>query len=177
MSYSIIFETKIVILPDDRILHLSLEGCNNDDEGRDRHDFRGKIYTQKEWEAYINRWLTEEGTGSFDLKIGSRYCEWADYGKHLRTMTNRATTWEELCEHRICNAKSYDGITYYPEVGEPVYYPADSEEIDGIVYGLIYGRIKGQYKPKRTILSQIEDIVNAIDDGKSVHFYISKKIK
>ena len=83
MSYSIIFETKIINLPDGRILHLELSGCNNDDKGRDRHDFCGKIYTTEEWERNISGWESKESFGGFDLKIGSRYCDWRDYGRHL----------------------------------------------------------------------------------------------
>ena len=47
MSYSIIFETKIIKLSDGRLLHLNLSGCNNDDAGRSRDDWNGKIYTEK----------------------------------------------------------------------------------------------------------------------------------
>ena len=46
MSYSIIFETKIVKLSDGRLLHLDLSGCNNDTSGRSRDDWNGKIYTE-----------------------------------------------------------------------------------------------------------------------------------
>lgn len=42
MSYSIIFKTKTVKLSNGRILHLSLQGCNNDTEGRSPDDWRGK---------------------------------------------------------------------------------------------------------------------------------------
>ena len=44
MSYSIIFETKIVKLSDGRLLHLDLSGCNNDTSGRSRDDWNGKRF-------------------------------------------------------------------------------------------------------------------------------------
>lgn len=44
MSYSMIFETKIVKLSDGRIIHFDRSGCNNDDSGRRKDDFSGTIY-------------------------------------------------------------------------------------------------------------------------------------
>ena len=75
MSYSIIYETKVVNLPDGRILHLDRSGCNNDTEGREKGLFQGKVYTLEAFEQYIARF--EDGTPyeGFDLRIGSRYCQ------------------------------------------------------------------------------------------------------
>ena len=42
MSYPIIFETKIVKITDNRILHLSLSGCSRDNSGRTRGEFKIK---------------------------------------------------------------------------------------------------------------------------------------
>ena len=40
MSYSIIFETKIVKLSDGRIIHFDRSGCNNDNVGRNKNEFQ-----------------------------------------------------------------------------------------------------------------------------------------
>ena len=110
MGYSIIFETKVILLKNGDVLHLSLSGCNNDEEGRDRNQFVGTRYTKEDWLNFIEKYekmpKMEDG---FDLKIGNRYCQMQDYGKHLRTMYNRATTLEELQKTRTVYAYVVDG--------------------------------------------------------------------
>ncbi len=175
MSYSIIRETKICRLADGRIIHFSLDGCNNDDAGRDRHDFRGKIYSAEEWEKEISRWENSEGN-NWSLKIGSKYSTWHDYGKHLRTMTKRAMSMGELLADRHLYGRVYDGITYFPESGEPVNYPPGKEETD-IVYGIWYGKVKGFYRGRHHIVDTEEDIVNALEKKLPVNFYIGKAPK
>ena len=100
MSYSIIFETKIVKLSDGRLLHLDLSGCNNDTSGRSRDDWNGKIYTEDAFIKYAEGFMEDskpaKESDGFDLKIGSRYCTWYDYGKHLLRMMKRAITLDEL---------------------------------------------------------------------------------
>lgn len=49
MSYPIIFKTKFINFSDGRIMHLSLRGCNNDDEGRNNDDWQANIYTKTEF--------------------------------------------------------------------------------------------------------------------------------
>ena len=60
MSYSIVFETKIVNLPDGRILHLDRSGCNNDNCGRTEYDFTGKIYSKESFQEYIKKFIDTE---------------------------------------------------------------------------------------------------------------------
>lgn len=100
MSYSIIFKTKIIKLSDGRLLHLDLSGCNNDMHGRHHDDWAGTIYTEEEFLKKANDFKTgslpvKESDG-FDLKIGSRYCTFYDYGEHLLRMRKRAVTFDEL---------------------------------------------------------------------------------
>lgn len=104
MSYSIVRETKVVTLQDGRILHLSLQGCNNDDAGRKRDEFDGKIYTAEEFDKYIHGFATggksyKDG-GEFELKIGSRCSSFFDYSNHLLRMRKRACTWQFLRRER-----------------------------------------------------------------------------
>ena len=176
MSYSIIFETKICKVANGDIIHFSLQGCNNDDVGRDRGDFTGTYYTAEEWEKEIQKWESVEKHDYFDLKIGSRYCQWADYGKHLRRMTKKAQTIEQLKVNRTVWGRVFDGITYYPEEGEPIDYPPGKEETD-IVYGIWYGRIKGKYANRVHTVSTEEEIVKALKNKEHVNFYISKEYK
>jgi hypothetical protein len=178
MSYTIIRETKICKLDNGDVIHFSLQGCNNDTEGRERDDFHGKYYTADEWEAEVNKWesIPREFDG-FDLKIGSRYCQWADYGKHLRTMTKRAMSFDDFKTRCGVYGNVYDGITYYPENGESVDYLPNSREEHDIVYGIMYGRIQGRYMNRRHIVRTQEEIVNTLKNKECVRFYIGKEHK
>ena len=72
MSYSIIFETKIVKLSDGRLLHLDLSGCNNDNVGRSRDDWKGKIFTKDDFIQYAENFMTgskpSKESDGWDLK-------------------------------------------------------------------------------------------------------------
>lgn len=133
MGYSIVFETKIIKLADGRLLHLDLSGCNNDDEGRARNEFRGKIYTEDAFLKYANSF--KDGSKPmkeseyFDLKIGSKYSTWYDYGNHLLRMLKRATTWKELCDERYCYGTVFDGVEITEAGKTKLYTPSEWDEV------------------------------------------------
>jgi len=175
MSYPIIFETKICMLENGDIIHFSLQGCNNDDEGRERDDFTAKLYTKDEWEKEIQKWESQKSSDGFELKIGNRCCNWADYGKHLRTMTKRSKSFDEMKDERTVYGIVYDGITYYPENAEPVDYPASDERIDDVIYGIWYGRYKGSYKTRTHYIYTLEEVLATLKSDGHVRFYIGKQ--
>lgn len=156
MSYPIIFETKIIKLTDGRILHCSLEGCNNDDNGRDRHSFIGKIYTKQGFNSYINSLKKENKSikdgGDFELKINNRQCSLYDYGTHLERMLKRVTTWNELLQERECYLITIKENKF-------VYNRTEERIIEEITNAIQYG-----YE-------------TVIGDNYLEGFYISKKIK
>ena len=179
MSYTIIFETKIVNLPDGRILHLSLSGCNNDDAGRDRHEFHGQIYTKEEWEKYIAQFAgtDEDIYDGFDLKIGSRYCKWSDYAKHLTTMQKRAMAWDELKELHGAYALTYDGINVFMKNGEETFFRA-GKEADEAFKQIMKGTLSySRYRRVCRELKDIDTIVAELDDKTSMEFYIGRRKK
>lgn len=96
MSYTIIFQTKIIKLDDGRIIHLSRQGCNNDTEGRQLTVFDGKLYTIQEFEEKIKEYETQYPES--ELKIGDRWSNRRGYAEHLRRMLKRAVTWQQLKE-------------------------------------------------------------------------------
>jgi len=179
MGYPIIFETKIVNLPDGRLLHLSLSGCNNDNEGRDRHEFHGKIYSKEEWNAYIKSFLNdnEDTYEGFDLKIGNRYCRWKDYAKHLSTMQKRAMTWEELKELHSCYALTYDGIIVYLKDGSEKFYAAGSEATEA--FNLMQNKaiLYTSYRRVRRDLHDINSIVKELEEQTHMEFFVSRRKK
>lgn len=175
MSYSIIFETKIVKLADGRLLHLDLSGCNNDNAGRNRGDFTGKIYTVEEFikraEGFKKDSKPSKETDYFDLKIGSRYCTMYDYGEHLLRMMKRAITWEELdCAGRYVVVKKIDGIEVYDDEKT---ITMSVEEFEDYV---LKNRCRCiRYSIIRTDLDTEKEIIKSLDNNDTVTFFIGKK--
>lgn len=114
MSYSIIFQTIVLRLPDGRVLHLDRSGCNNDSSGRDKHSFYGKIYTEADFIAYAQGFKADSApykeSGSFELKIGSRPASMYDYGEHLLRMLKRAPTYADFCKKHTVYVNHLTGI-------------------------------------------------------------------
>lgn len=176
MSYSIIFETKIIKLSDGRLLHLDLSGCNNDTSGRSRDDWNGKIYTEDDFIKYAEGFmedskLAKESDG-FDLKIGSRYCAWYDYGKHLIRMMKRAVTLDELKNSgRRVSFNRIDGAVVY-EDGKEI--EMTMKEFNSYYYEKLYnGGVR--YRINYTLLETEKDIIEAFDNGYSIRTYISRR--
>lgn len=173
MSYSIVFRTKIIKLSDGRLLHLDLSGCNNDYRGRRCDDWNGKIYTKDDFVKYAEGFMEgskpiKESDG-FDLKIGSRYCTYYDYGKHLLRMLKRAVTFDELKQSgKYVSFDRIDGATVYEDDKE---IKMSMKEFDSYFYKKLYhGGIK--YRINYTPLNNEKDIVNTLDNGDSVKIYI-----
>ena len=114
MSHSIIFETKIVNLKDGRILHLDRSGCNNDNAGRSRDEFTGKIYTKEDFIKYAEHFINDD-TNDYELQIGSKWSTYNNYGNHLLRMLKRAKTWDEYSKERTMrqqNLKAYTCLNH-----------------------------------------------------------------
>lgn len=173
MSYSIIFETKICKLSNGDIIHFSLSGCNNDNCGRDRGQFVGSYYTPEAWEDNISKWENTLPEHDWDIKIGSRFCNWKAYGKHLRTMTKRAKTFEEL-ETKNLRGTVFDGITFIAEDGKETEYAYNDPTMGKIINGVIHGTIDGKYYPRWHYVYTEADIIDALKNKSTVGFYIGK---
>lgn len=179
MSYSIIFETKIIKLKDGRLLHLDLSGCNNDTSGRDRGDFIGKIYSKEDFikraESYKQNSKPSKESDEWDMKIGSKFCTMYDYGEHLLRMMKRAETWEELnCFGRYVNVQRLDGVNVW-EDGKQI--KMTLKEFDDYALKNMYTGKFIKYMILRTDLETEEDIIKALDNNEMVKFYIGKKTR
>lgn len=175
MSYSIIFETKIIKLSDGRLLHLDLSGCNNDTQGRSRDDWNGKIYTEDDFIKYAEGFMegskpVKESDG-WDLKIRSKCSTYYDYGNHLLRMMKKAVTLEELKHSgKYVSFNRVDGATVI-EDGKEI--EMSMKEFDNYCYEKLYnGGIR--YRINYTLLETEEDVIKAFDDGCSIRIYISK---
>jgi len=175
MSYNIIFETKVVELSDGRILHLSLQGCNNDNAGRTRDDFRGTIYSREAFITHAEHLKKDcvpyKDADNFTMKIYSRYATSYDYGEHLLRMLKKAVTWDELKTKKLCYGHVFEGITLCENGVETLLSPAEWEKV---AYDFIYGRRSGKYSGRYSYVECEPDIVAALEANKPVSFYIGK---
>jgi len=174
MGYTIVFETKIVKLSDGRLLHLDLSGCNNDNSGRTRDDFCGKIYTIDEFIRHAEHFKNKKGdSNGWELKIGNNICTYYDYGQHLLRMMKRATSWDKLKENRCCYGIVFDGVEVCEDGKETIF---SSEEWERVAYDFIYGCDKEvTYEAITHFIYDEHEIIQALESKKSVRFNIGRK--
>lgn len=178
MSYSIIFETKVVKLSDGRLLHLSLSGCNNDTEGRSRDEFHGRIFTVEEFIQYSENFKSEskpmKESDNFDLKIGSKYCTMYDYGEHLLRMMKRANTFTEFTQKRAFYGIVSDGCEVLFE-GITLHFTAKEWEKEWHKY--LYSGKKCRVKSIVHQIATEQEIIESIQNEESVRFFVGKMKK
>lgn len=190
MGYPVIRETKFVILPDGRYLHLSLQGCNNDTAGRARDEFVGALYTAQKLEYHIEDYENCEipQNGGFELQIGNRKCFYKDYGKHLRTMMRRAVKWETLQETNGCYAIVAEACV--TDTHGKILRSLSEAEFDAHSPYMYNMRMSGFYIDaqgvehpdkrlyiKRNRINDINTIVQKLDAGVLLEFYVGHRKK
>lgn len=175
MSYSIIFETKIVKLSDGRIIHFDRSGCNNDNAGRKKDEFSAEIYSVDAFMEKIEK--LKENSKPFkdiwDMKIGSRCATYYDYGEHLLRMYKRAISYENLINTFCFRVEYLTGI----ELIKPEHKIMTIEEFDKAYYDLLY---KGHGLTYHRLIEypDIKNekyIVSLIEEGKPLSFEIRKR--
>ena len=175
MGYTIIFETKVVSLSDGRLIHFDLSGCNNDDCGRYRNEFTGKLYTRDEFIKYAEHFKNgskPSKNDSFDLKIGSRYCTMYDYGEHLLRMATRAVAFDEFKTKRLCYGEVYDGVDLEEDGKQDVILSPN--DWDKICYDFMYGKRTGRVYKRTHKIEEEKEIIKSLENGDRVSFYIGK---
>ena len=180
MGYSIVFETKIVLLSDGRLIHFSRDGCNNDDFGRRRDEFTAKIYTREEFERCAKCFMensaphTEEKP-CFDLKIGNRIASYYDYGAHLLRMLSRAKLYSAFIRERNVNAQYCTGI----EIEKPYRQFVSCREFEDTWRDLLqkYGHVSYNRIMEYPDIRDENAIVKLIEKDTPMNFYIGPKHK
>lgn len=174
MSYSIIFETKIVKLSDGRIIHFDRSGCNNDNAGRRKDDFTAKIYTVDEFvqkaENYKKNSKPYKEADCMDLKIGSRYATMYDYGEHLLRMLNRAKTYTEFINSLCFRVEHLTGIQLHKPEERFMTVAEFDKEFYKLLYsgsGMTYTRLM-EYPD----IKDEENLVRLIEAGECLSFEI-----
>lgn len=176
MGYPVIRETHIVRLADGRYLMLQLAGCNNDDSGRRRDEFNGRIMSSDKMEEMISAYENEPECGSFDLRIGTRYVSHAKYGQYLRKAFRRALSWNEFAKQRTCYARIAEGVSISRMDGKdisPLEVSMDDFRRDyerRVMYG------NGAYRIITRTESDITGIISTLESKKDdTLLYVSRK--
>ena len=176
MGYDIIFDSMFARLSDGRLLHLERSGCNNDDAGRSRYEFRGKFYTDEELQKRAESFMKDGNTSQNDLKIRSKWCSWYQYGEHLLRMAKRATPLSELMQERRIQATRYDGLKVFKQ-GDNEGTIITGKEAEDWMYDAMYGRRPGEsYLRLTSKYNTADEIVKVLekDNGKYVELYVGK---
>ncbi len=182
MSYSIIFQDKVVNLGNGKIVYFFRVGCNNDNCGRLKGEFRGNVYTVDEFTKMARNHMEDskpyKDGGEFDLKIRSRTASMYDYGKHLLTMLRRAESITSFQSDYYFFAKQYKGFsvlspfekTYmvdeYPDAGSDRFYRRG--DFEGIIVPI-------QYRNIYDMFFELKDCVDLIEENKPLQFYINRR--
>lgn len=195
MSYPIIFQTKVVKINDNEIIHFNRVGCNNDDEGRVANVYEAKIRTIEDFkrmaEGFIINSKPYKETGIFDLKVGSKWCSFYDYGMYLLRALKRADNLETFKNNYAFKATVIKGIEAtdidnaihkvfsiieYPDIFD-IYYESfyksrsDNRVFEGIDFG------KASCRKVIDYIYDIKDSIDLIKEGFPIEFYIKKNKK
>lgn len=195
MSYPIIFQTKVVKINDNEIIHFNRTGCNNDDEGRVANVYEAKIRTIEDFKRMAERFIINskpyKETGVFDLKVGSKWCSFYDYGMYLLRALKRADNLETFKNNYAFRATVIKGIEAtdtdnavhkvfsiieYPDIFD-IYYESfyksrsDNRVFEGIDFS------KASCRKVIDYIYDIKDSIDLIKEGFPIEFYIKKNKK
>ena len=195
MSYPIIFQTKVVKINDNEIIHFNRTGCNNDDEGRVANVYEAKIRTIEDFKRMAEKFIINskpyKETGVFDLKVGSKWCSFYDYGMYLLRALKRADNLETFKNNYAFRATVIKGIEAtdidnaihkvfsiieYPDIFD-IYYESfyksrsDNRVFEGIDFG------KASCRKVIDYIYDIKDSIDLIKEGFPIECYIKKNKK
>lgn len=177
MGYSIIFETKIVKMEDGRIIHFDRSGCNNDNEGRKKNEFTGRVYNESDFVKFAENFKKNskpfKNTDIWDLKIGNRCATMYDYGDHLLRMLKRAKRIEDFLKEYYFWAYHFKGIELLSPEHKEI---TDKREIDKIFYDSIYTNNGIRYRRMVDYPKDINVIIGLIENNEPITFSITKKL-
>lgn len=195
MSYPIVFQTKVVKINDNEIIHFNRIGCNNDTAGRVANVYEAKIRTIEDFKRMAEEFMINskpyKETGIFDLKVGSKWCSFYDYGMYLLRALKRADNLETFKNNYAFRATVIKGvevtdidngihkvfsITEYPNIFDMFYESFYKSRSDNRVFeGIDFGKVSC-----RKVIDYIYDIKDSIDlikEGFPIECYIKKNKK
>lgn len=191
MSYPIVFQTKVVKINDNEIIHFNKIGCNNDTAGRVANVYEAKIRTIEDFkrmaEGFIINSKPYKETGIFDLKVGSKWCSFYDYGMYLLRALKRADNLETFKNNYAFRATVIKGVEVtdidngihkvfsiieYPNIFDMFYeLRSDNRVFEGIDFG------KASCRKVVDYIYDIKDSIDLIKEGFPIQCYIKKNKK
>lgn len=195
MSYPIVFQTKVVKINDNEIIHFNRVGCNNDDEGRVANVYEAKIRTIEDFkrmaEGFIINSKPYKETGIFELKVGSKWCSFYDYGMYLLRALKRADNLETFKNNYAFRATVIKGVEVtdidngihkvfsiieYPDIFD-IYYESFYKSRSGnrVFEGIDFG--KASCRKVIDYIYDIKDSIDLIKEGFPIECYIKKNKK
>lgn len=189
MSYPIIFQTKIVKINDNEIIHFNRIGCNNDTEGRVANIYEAKIRTIEDFkrmaeELMINSKPYKE-TGIFDLKVGGKWCSFYDYGMYLLRALKRADDLEIFKNNYAFKATVIKGVEItnidnsIHKVFSIIEYPNIFDELLWSNNRVFEGIDLSNASCRKVVdyIYDIKDSIDLIKEGFPIECYIKKNKK
>ena len=173
-----IFETKIVTLSDGRLIHFDRSGCNNDESGRRKDEFTGRVYTQEAFKELIEKFKRDsepfQQSGYWELKIQGKQASFYDYGTHLERMRKRAEPYEQFISERTLIAKRYDGV----ELISPERKQLSADEFDDYWRNLPRN-VQMRYRVIKTTIDMAneKDFISQLESGKSIQLFIGPRFQ
>lgn len=114
MSYPIVFQTKIVKINDNEIIQFNRIGCNNDTANRVANIYEARIRTIEDFKRMAEEFMVNskpyKETGILDLKVGSKWCSFYDYGMYLLRALKRADDLETFKNNYAFKATVIKGV-------------------------------------------------------------------
>lgn len=175
MSYSIIFETKILRLSDGRVIHFDRSGCNNDGAGRRKDEFTATIYSDEDFITRANTFALVNPVDDIPnaLKIGSRWVSTRGYGEHLLRMYHRGNNFFEFMAKYVLEATVCVGV----QVAEPVTKTMTPEEFSDKFYDFLsIGNLRYSKLIEWPAIDSEETLIKLIESYRGrINFEIRKK--
>lgn len=192
MSYPIVFQTKVVKINDNEIIHFNRIGCNNDTAGRVANVYEAKIRTIEDFKRMAEEFMINskpyKETGIFDLKVGSKWCSFYDYGMYLLRALKRADDLETFKNNYAFRATVIKGIEVtdidnaihkvfsiieYPDIFD-IYYESFYKSRSGnrVFEGIDFG--KASCRKVIDYIYDIKDSIDLIKEGFPIECYIKK---
>lgn len=188
MSYPIIFQTKVVKINDNEIIHFNRIGCNNDTAGRVANVYEAKIRTIEDFKRMAERFIINskpyKETGIFDLKVGSKWCSFYDYGMYLLRALKRADNLETFKNNYAFRATVIKGVEV-TDIDNAIHKVFSIKEYPNIFFELrsdnrvFEGIDLGNASCRKVVdyIHNIKDSIDLIKEGFPIECYIKKNKK
>ncbi len=174
MSMSILFGDKVVRLSDGRLMYFDRWGCNNDNAGRTKDDYRARIFTDESFKSLAESYMCDSkplaDADYPDLKIRSREATMYDLGKHLiRMLSREEPVIEALAGHKIYGKVTDAVVVTINNETSREYSPEGwAKDWAKVVYH--NGEVETRYRSH--LIYDEQELIEAVENKLSVQFHV-----